>query len=384
MDDETLKQEDEELKPEEIKVEKKEEKESPLLEDQIKTGEGKEIEQIVVTKRSVWERFLLKLSIEEKAIIAENIIEEMGNKPLYWVLLIISVMIATFGLLQNSVAIIIGAMLIAPLLRPIKGLAFGITTGQPRYFWMAFKMLFMSILFSICTAYLVSLAIPLKIETSEIVVRTEPNLLDLLIAVAAGIIAMLSLYFRKLSENLAGVAMAAAILPPLAVTGIELALRNLSAVFGSFFLFVTNLFAILAVGVIIFLSYGFFPSHKTLKQRVVRIVPLLFLLVLFISFPLGSSLGSISDKINIRTKAFDLFSQTLNQEFPEVKLASLDVVYHDDKIIEFAGKLKVPSGMEFVLEDKETIRKEFSDEFKREISMEFELLPIVSIGAGQD
>ena len=207
-----------------------------MLADVVKSSEMPEKEQIVITKDSFLDRFLLKLSIEEKAIINEHIVSEMGSSPLYWVLLVISVIIATLGLLQNSVAIIIGAMLIAPLLRPIKGLAFGITTGQPRYFWMAVKMLILSIVISVLCAIGVSSLVPLKIETSEIIARTVPNLLDLLIAVAAGVIAILSLYFKKLSENIAGVAMAAAIMPPLAVTGIEISLHNNGAVLGSFFL----------------------------------------------------------------------------------------------------------------------------------------------------
>lgn len=362
-----------------VMLEKKNEEESPLSDELKKPSETREVEQIVVTKYSFWEHFLLKLSVEEKAVIAENIILEMGNKPLYWVELIISVMIATFGLLQNSVAIIIGAMLIAPLLRPIKGFAFGITTGQPNYFWMALKMLLASIVIAVLTSYVVSLMIPIKIETPEILARISPNLLDLLIAIAAGIIAILALYFKKLSENIAGVAMAAAILPPLAVTGIELAFHNNNAMFGSFFLFLTNLFAILAVGVIIFLLYGFFPAHKDFKQRAVRIGAILFMLLIFISFPLSSSLSNIALKTQFQSQALVILNESLKRDFPLVKLANISVLNFDEEVVEFSGKLKIPLGMDFAIEDYDIIRQKMAEKFGREVNLEFEVIPIVSV-----
>lgn len=363
-----------------LKVEKKTEEKSPLLDGQIKSVGTPEVEQIVLTKHSFWEKILLKLSIEEKAVIAENIIEEMGNKPLYWVLLITSVIIATLGLLQNSVAIIIGAMLIAPLLRPIKGLAFGITTGQADYFWMAFKMLFLSVLFAVFTAYAVSLIVPLKIETVEIIARTEPNLLDLMIAIAAGVIAILSLYFKKLSENIAGVAMAAAILPPLAVTGIELALQNNSAVFGSFFLFVTNLFAILAVGVIIFFLYGFFPIKIDLKNRTIRIVFALFLLLVFISFPLGASLSGIVDRINLKSQADFVLNESLGEKFPGVGVnADLNIVSHNKNMVQFSGRLRVPIDFELKDEYRDFLQTRLVEALGREVGMDLEIVPVVKI-----
>lgn len=368
------------LKEEEgpIKVAKKEATESPLLEDQKKPSESPKTEQIVVTKQSFWERFLLKLSVEEKAIITENIVLEIETTPLYWVELIISVVIATFGLLQNSVAIIIGAMLLAPLLRPIKGLAFAITTGQPRYFGKALWMLFFSIVMAVFSAYLVSLIIPLKIETSEIIARTAPNLLDLLIAVAAGVVAILSLYFKKLSENIAGVAMAAAIMPPLAVTGIELALANTGAMWGSFFLFLTNLFAILTVGVVIFLMYGFLPSQKDFKQRVGRVIAILFILLAFIAFPLVSSLTHISDEIALQSQATAIFESSIKMSYPGIALDELNIVEFNDKLVKISGVLKVPLDVDFGLEDQQKVRSYLVDEFERRVDLELELIPVIT------
>lgn len=362
-----------------VEVSKKERSESPLLKDEVVSGEKPETEQIVVTKYTFWDRLaLLRLSVEEKAIIVEEILEEIENKPLYWIQLIISVVIVTFGLLQSSVAVIIGGMLIAPILKPIKGLAFGITTGQSKYFWKSALMQFSSIVVAIFTAYVFSLIIPLKIETPEILARTSPNLLDLFIAISSGIIAMLSLYFKKLSESLAGVAMAAALLPPLAVVGIELALKNPSQAGGSAFLFLTNLFAILAVGVIIFLFYGFSP-HRAKTNISYRVITILFALLIYISFPLLTSLRTISEKINLQTQAENVVETYLKENLPESKFGVLNVVDYDEEFVEFSGKVKVEEGVEFLVEHQENIHKELSEQLERKVTMELEVVPVIFI-----
>ncbi len=365
-----------------IEVSKKERSESPLLKDEAVKSEEQEHEQIVVSEHTFWDKLAwMKLSVEEKAILVEGILEEIENKPLYWLQLIISVMIITFGLLQNSVAVVIGGMLIAPILKPIKGLAFGITTGQPRFFWRSVLLMFLSIVFAIFTAYIFSMIIPLKIETPEIIARTSPNILDLFIAISSGMIAMLSLYFRKLSESVAGVAMAAALMPPLAVVGIELALSNSTAAGGSAFLFVTNLFAILAVGVIIFLFYGFSPHHaeEKTKNMTLKVAAILFALLFYISFPLFTSLKSISERIDLQSHTANVLELSLSEHFPEAKVSSIHIIDFDEDFVNFSGTIKVEEGAEFLLEDQEKVYADLSEELGLDVNMELEIVPIVLI-----
>lgn len=367
---------------EDVEVSKKARSESPLLKDEAVKIEEPKHEQIVVSEHTFWDKLAwLKLSVEEKAILVEGILDEIQNKPLYWLQLVVSVAIITFGLLQNSVAVVIGGMLIAPILKPIKGLAFGITTGQPRFFWKSVLLMFLSIVFAVFTAYLFSLAIPLKIETSEIIARTSPNILDLLIAISSGLIAMLSLYFKKLSESIAGVAMAAALMPPLAVVGIELALSNSSAAGGSAFLFVTNLFAILAVGVIIFLFYGFSPHHAEEKTKNValRVAAILFALLIYISFPLFASLKSISESIDLQSRTEKVLESSLAEYFPEAKVSSIHIVNFDENSVKFTGKIKVEEGTAFLAEDQEQIYSDLSEELGLDVDMELEIVPVVVI-----
>lgn len=368
------------MEEEKIEVTKKERKDSELLKDEVVKSEELERDQIVVSEHTFWDKLAwMKLSIEEKAILVEGILDEIDNKPLYWLQLIISVMIITFGLLQNSVAVVIGGMLIAPILKPIKGLAFGITTGQPRFFWKSALMMFLSIVFAIFTAYVFSMIIPLKIETPEIIARTSPNILDLMIAISSGTIAMLSLYFKKLSESIAGVAMAAALMPPLAVVGIELALSNSAAAGGSAFLFVTNLFAILAIGVIIFLFYGFSPHHAEQKAKnvVLKVAAILFSLLVYISFPLFASLKSISESIELQSLTADVLELSLDEHFPEATVSSIQINDFDDDFVDFSGTLKVEEGADFALEAQEKVYSDLREELGVDVIMELDIVPVV-------
>jgi len=271
-------------------------------------------------------------------------------------------------------------MLIAPILKPIKGLAFSITTGQPRYFWRSAAMLFSSIVVAIFTAYLFSLITPLKVETPEIISRTSPTILDLFIAIASGTIAMLSLYFKRLSESIAGVAMAASLMPPLAVVGIEMSLMNPTAVAGSSFLFITNLFAILAIGVIVFLLYGFSPHHTDTKNISVRVGAILFALLLYISFPLYTSLRSISDRIEIQTEVTESIENSLAEAVPGTKFSNLQIEYLDDQSAKMSGTLKLQEGVSFDNLHKEFIYTRLREALNREVEMELDIVPVVYLG----
>ncbi len=332
-----------------------------------------------------WERFaFLRLTFEEKALIAEETLDDIKGDGLYWIQLFISGLIASFGLLQNSVAVIIGAMLIAPLLRPIKGIAFGITTGQNSFIWRSALLLASSMVITVASAYLFALLVPLRLETAEIIARTAPNLLDLFVAIASAIIAILAIYYKKLSETTAGVAMAAALLPTLCVVGIEFSLNNFEAAWGAFFLFLTNLFAILSVGVIIFLIYGFSPHHEDTKQRTTKSVFILFILLILISIPLFSSLTQIAEKISLQTKALDVVKESLNETIPEARLEQLQLINFDKESAEFFGIIKIPENTDFFLETRNAIRDTLGNALEREVSLSMEIIPIASIISEQE
>ncbi len=321
----------------------------------------------------------LAIPDEKKKELSVRIANESKGDRLYWIELFLSVIIATFGLLQNSVAVIIGAMVIAPLLKPIQGMAFGISSGQAKNFWHALKLLLMSTLISIFLSWLFSMAVPLRIETAEILARTAPNLLDFFIAVASGTVAILALSFSRLSESVAGVAMAAALLPPLAVVGIELSFGNYDLAISSFLLYLTNILAILLVGTMIFFFYGFVPHQKENQKRLFERLFVLFGMIAAISFPLVSSLTLIAEKIDVQREAQSFIELSLANATPSATVSRIDVTQIDSESVDLFGVIKIPEGAEFFEETRSTLRKDLANVLKKDVSFEIEILRTASI-----
>ena len=217
----------------------------------------------------------------------------------FYFLLALSAVIATMGLLANSSATIIGAMIIAPLKSPIDTLSYGLVKGNVKLIRRALWTLGTGVLTTVLVAYLLSLMIGLRYVGPELISRSNPNLLDLVVALAAGAAGAFSLTRRNISGAPAGVAIAVALVPPLCVVGIGIGL-GVNAIFssvhlsrvgdtnlwlGAGILFVTNLFAISFSGGLVFLV----QSYSTLRRAAVGMAVALACVVA-ISAPLGLSL----------------------------------------------------------------------------------------------
>ncbi len=185
----------------------------------------------------------------------------------YFLMTILSCSIATFGLLTNSTAVIIGAMLVAPLMSPILGLSLASVAGKQRMFRKAIIALAEGVALSILLSYVLGLAtkylpfINLTVLPSEIVSRTRPTPFDLGIALAGGAAAAYALAEPKLSAALPGVAIATALMPPVCTIGIGIAIQNSSVALGASLLFFTNLAAISFAGILVFAILGFRPRQ---------------------------------------------------------------------------------------------------------------------------
>lgn len=326
---------------------------------------------------------LLNQPAEKKEEIASVVIKDSQSDRLYWMEIILSGLIATFGLLQNSVAVIIGAMLIAPLLRPMQAMGFGIASGKPKIFWQGSRLLLKSIIVAVGISFLFTLFIPLKTETSEILARTAPNLLDFFIAVFSAIIAFLSLSFQRLSSSVAGVAMAAALMPPLCTMGIELSLLNFSAVLGSFLLFLINLLAIVLVGVIMFLMYGFTPHQQEKQKRSNRNI-LILLCTLFITLiPLTSSLLSIASKIKIEQQATSLLQVLVPQKITDASLTRLSVVNVDHDTIVMKGEIQVPENTQIFKSTYNSLLGDLEQVFEKKIILDFQMIRTANLSSAE-
>lgn len=189
-----------------------------------------------------------------------DLVEQGSVSGRYILLTILSAAIAMLGLLLSSPAVIIGAMLVSPMMGPIILLGFSFW----RVDWPSTRRAVTSVTIGFAVAFAVAVLLtwgsPLKEPTAEILARTRPNLLDLLVAVFSGVAGGYAVV-RERGETVIGVAIATALMPPVAVVGFGVGIGDWRIAGGALLLFATNLIAIaLAAGVIAALS-GFRRQH---------------------------------------------------------------------------------------------------------------------------
>ncbi len=201
----------------------------------------------------------------------------------------LSTVIAALGLIANSVAVVIGAMLVAPLMQPIVALAAALVLARPRGEVTSFVLIAVTTSEAFVVALLVGLIVPsfrVITLTPELLARTAPALLDLGVAVAAGAAGAYVTVRRGAGGAIAGVAIAVALVPPLAACGVLLAHGNDTLAGGAFFLFLTNLVGIVLAAVVVFIATGF-VRHGGLSRRrqLAAVIP--FFIVAAVAYPLA-------------------------------------------------------------------------------------------------
>lgn len=185
----------------------------------------------------------------------------------YVVMLGLSVLIAVMGLSLDSAAIVIGAMLLAPLMNPVLGLSAAISLALPRHLARSTVLVMASTGSAIVLAYLVAKVLPDGTLTSETLSRTSPDLRDLIVALAAGAAGAYATVRQDVSSSLPGVAVAVALVPPLAAVGLTLQAGRGDLAEGAAMLFAANLCAIVLVGVFVFVVTGLVPSRRLQQKR---------------------------------------------------------------------------------------------------------------------
>lgn len=213
-----------------------------------------------------------------------SLLEESTLELNYIVLILGSCLIATLGLLSNSAAVIIGAMIVAPLMLPIRGLAFGALEGNILLFRKAAISIGIGTVLAIFLALIVGLLVGFPEFGSEVIARSQPTLLDLGIAVAAGGISGFAKVQPKIAESLAGTAIAVALMPPICVIGLGLSQGNFALSSGATLLYLTNLLGITLACMLIFLISGYTRLYRARKALIWTTI-----LTTIITIPLGVS-----------------------------------------------------------------------------------------------
>lgn len=214
--------------------------------------------------------------------------------PAYLTLMVLSTILATIGLFANSAPVIIGAMILAPLMAPIISLAMAVVRQDSPMLADCLRTLGVGILLAVACAAVMALLVPLRSVTDEIAARLSPTLLDLGVALVSGAAGAYAHAREEIAKSLAGVAIAVALVPPLAVSGIGLGWGDWSIFQGAFLLFLTNLFGILLAGNLAFLVLGFGPFNQARRGMLA-----VSLLVAVVSVPLTLGFASMVERQRI-------------------------------------------------------------------------------------
>lgn len=275
-----------------------------------------------------WRRWWLQDvvgTVDQPAVIAKRR-EECGLTERYLFMTAMSGGIAILGLLLSSPAVVIGAMLLSPLMGPIMGLGFALAIWDYDWIKQSARSLAWGTVMAVMLCALLVFSSPIQTITPEIAARTKPNIFDLFVAffsALAGAYAMI----RGREGTIVGVAIATALMPPLAVVGFGLATWNWTVFSGALLLYVTNLITIALTAFFMARLYGFrtaLSGKQTLYQNFAVVVVFVVLAI-----PLTLSLQSIA----FETTAQRIVRAEINEKFDRNSLiGALDINFEAEPI----------------------------------------------------
>jgi APA family basic amino acid/polyamine antiporter len=314
------------------------------------------------------------LTIEEQWDVREEI--SLGAQPgvNYFVLIVLSCIIATLGLLLNSAAVVIGAMLVAPLMSPIMAFSLGLVLSDVRLLRLSIEAVFKGVALAVIIATFIGVLSPFKELTGEIMARTQPTLLDLAVALASGMAGAYAMAREDVSAALPGVAIAAALMPPLGVVGLGLSLGDARVAGGAFLLFVANIAAISLAGVIVFMLLGIRPQIRQpeTQRQVSRRLFGFILLLLVIAIPLGIIMRGVIRDIAEERAVREILTQYVEAE--EGRLVNLELERRKADLLVVATVHATQPLSQETVEDLEALLSGHLDHL---VQLEMIVLPVI-------
>ncbi len=272
----------------------------------------------------------------------------------FTVMLTLSVVVAVMGLSANSAAVVIGAMLLAPLMQPVLACAGCLAMALFRKALVNFIKVVLATSWCILLSYLLAkVFVPDGALANEIVARTKPDIRDLVVALGAGAAGSYASVRKDASSALPGVAVAVALVPPLGTVGISLEVGNMSFARGAMLLYTTNLAAIIFASVVVFVVTGFVPPRRlaTTSFRLAAATVIVIGVVTAISIPLYQASQTAVAATNRQIAADAIVDEWLGDV-----AESRDVALSDDRITVEIRSFEVPL-------DDATLREDLIDEF---------------------
>jgi uncharacterized hydrophobic protein (TIGR00271 family) len=267
----------------------------------------------------------------------------------FWILLVLASIIASAGVVGDSTATVIGAMIVAPLMVPIQGVMLSVVIGDRVNLARSFGLVLAGAATAVAIGYVVGLAVVNDVvaaTNSQVAGRVSPRLIDLLAACATGVVGSIALARRDIADTLPGVAIAISLVPPLSVAGLTLESGAGEQALGAVLLFVTNVVAILASGTVVMAIYGVWRVHadptlrapSTLNRRsaVAVIVAMVIVVVVPLTLTSVSIAKSTSEQAEVRD-ACEEWAATVGWELVAVDAQAGEIVAR------FEGPTPIPS-----------------------------------------
>jgi len=328
----------------------------------------------------------LSVSAVRRAEIVDSLDDSATLDSDYVLLVILSCIIASFGLVVNSTAVTIGAMLIAPLMGPILGMALALVRGDLHRLSQAVTTL----LIGVAMAIVISIVIGNVVSRSkasgflaelprEMINRTEPTLFDLVVAMAGGFLAAYALTQPRLSPTLPGVAIATSLMPPLCVVGLGISQGETGVSNGALLLFLANFVAIVFSSAVVFVLAGFGPLAFHERRTVIsRTFVVSSVSLVLITIPLANFMVRIADDAHTS----QIIDQTLSDQIAQIST--------DAKVVEFTqeerdGNMHINATVRTPreLSTNETVRiqRRLATRLDTAVSLELLIVPITLLDA---
>jgi uncharacterized hydrophobic protein (TIGR00271 family) len=266
----------------------------------------------------------------------------------YVLMLTLAVGIAAMGLMTDSTAVVIGAMLLSPLMTPTIGTAIALVMVWPHRLTHAAVTLLMSTFYAVALGSLVATLTPWIVAgeiPGEIIARTQPTLADLFVALFAGFAGAIAAVRKDVSPVVPGVAIAVAMVPPLVSAGILFGIGEPELAFNALLLYLTNVISIVLAAAVVLLSVGFVP-RRLLKERGISTfagVMMVALIVALTVFPLSRGLQNTVQGTRDRALVKEAVSERLGPQ-SEIQVLAIEIA-DDEATIEIAGEQEPPSSM---------------------------------------
>lgn len=266
--------------------------------------------------------------IERSEIVWQAQRNAMANID-YLILIVLSAGLASLGLLLNSVAVIIGAMLVAPLMSPLAALSTGLIAARPSLIERSGLTLIQGVLLALLVSILSGVLIPVPEPTSEMLARGTPSLLDAAVALVSGWVAAYATSRKNIPAALAGVAIAAALMPPVCTIGLGIALREPLLAGGATLLFTTNIVFIVVAQYMVFLWVGMRPGNN-LTQEANRGLQVWWTVIAGLLVIVMALLVALGDRATSQNRARDY----LANQFPSADLMDFALTSGSPALIE--------------------------------------------------